>query len=90
MADERCVRLDRYDPTATRIPKYDCDPAVYCQGLSEGLHEAVNRFTAREHFTWQENLAEVVTPETARALFDNVCEALAGTIRTWIKGEGQT
>lgn len=86
-ADERTVHLDRFDPTATRIPKYDCDPALYCQGLSDGLHDAVRRFTAREHFTWQENLAEVVTPDAARTLFENVCDALADTLRAWIKGD---
>ena len=89
VADERAVHLDRYDPAATRIPKYDCDPALYCQGLSDGLHEAVRRFTAREHFDWQEDLADVVTPDAARALFDNVCRALAETVRSWMADTAQ-
>ena len=84
VADQRAVHLDRFDPAATRIPKYDCDPDLYCQGLSEGHHETVRRFTAREHFPWQEDLAEVVTPEAAEALFDGVCGALAETVRAWV------
>jgi len=84
VADKRAVHLERYDPQDTRIPKYDCDPELYCQGLSEGLHESVRRFTAREHFDWQADLAEVVTPEAANALFDSVCDAFAEAVRAWM------
>ncbi|MFW6164163.1 MAG: creatininase family protein [Planctomycetota bacterium] len=72
------VFLDRYDPAHTRIPKYGrCEPEHYCSGLSEELHEPVHAFMAREHFRWQQDLAEKVTPEAARRLFDHVCDRLA-------------
>ncbi len=75
------VFLDRYDPARTRIAKYEgCDPAHYCSGLSEGLHEPVRAFMAREHFPWQDDLADKVTPEAARRLFDHVCDQLAAEL----------
>ena len=82
IAEPRAVKLDRYDPKDTLIPKYDdCDPELYCQGLSEQHHDSVRRFMAREHYDWQEDLTEVVTPESAQAFFDGMCDALANELR---------
>jgi len=81
----RAVHLDRYDPGQTQLPKYPgCDPALYCQGLSEQHHQAVQQFMAREHYRWQEDLAEVVTPEAAGRLLNAVCDALAQELREWM------
>ena len=85
VAEPRAVHLDRYDPQKTLLPKYEgCDPALYYQGLSEEHHEAVRRFMGREHYEWQPDLAEVVTPEAAQELFDGVCNALAEELREWM------
>jgi len=84
-AEPRAVHLDRHDPAQTLLPKYEgCDPALYCQGLSEQHHEAVRQFMALEHYRWQEDLAQVVTPEAAWELLDAVCDALAQELREWM------
>ncbi len=76
------VKLDRYDPDATLIPKYEgCDPELYCRGLSDQHHESVRRFMGREHYEWQDDLAEVVTPEAAQVFFNETCDALADELR---------
>jgi len=79
------VFLDRYDPANTRIAKYEgCHPEHYCRGLSEELHGPVRAFMAREHFRWQADLAERVTPEAARRLFEHVCDQLARELAEWM------
>ena len=86
-AEPDAVFLDRYDPANTRIAKYEgCEPAHYCSGLSEKLHEPVRAFMAREHFPWQQDLAEKVTPEAARRLFDHVCDRLASDLAARMAG----
>ena len=76
------VRLDRYAPSATLIPKYaGCDPELYCTGLSSGQHQAVRDFMGREHFRWQEDLVSRVNPENAKRLFDAVCDGLVTEAR---------
>jgi hypothetical protein len=81
------VRLDRYDPRKTAIAKYDgCDPALYYRGLRDELHEPVRAFMAREHFRWQEDLADVVNPESAGRLFDGSCDSLADELREAMRG----
>lgn len=87
VADERAVQLDRFDASATLIPKYDCDPELYCRGLSEDSCERVLAFTAKEHFPWQKDLAEVVTPEAAKKLSDGACNLLTQAISEWMMGE---
>lgn len=87
VAEPRAVHLDRFDASATLIPKYDCDPELYCRGLSEDSAERVRAFTAKEHFPWQEDLAEVVTPEAAKKLSDGACDLLAAAIKEWMTGE---
>ncbi|HUS79884.1 MAG TPA: creatininase family protein, partial [Armatimonadota bacterium] len=80
-----CVRLDRYDPDATLLPKYGgCDPELYSRGLSAEATESVHKFMAREHYVWDADLAEKVTPEAARRHFDMVCDALADDLREWL------
>ena len=46
------------------------------------------RSIAREHYRWQEDLAEVVTPEAARELLDSVCDALVEELREWMGADG--
>ena len=90
VAKPEAVFLDRYDPANTRIPKYDgCEPAHYYAGLSPELHEPVRAFMAREHFSWQSDLVEKVTPEAARRLFDHVCDRLAEEVAAFMGLEGQ-
>jgi len=87
VSEPRAVHLDRHDPAATLLPKYEgCDPALYYRGLSEQWHEPVRQFMAREHYVWQEDLAERVTPETAKRFFDAVCDALAEEVRGFVRG----
>lgn len=79
------VHLDLYDPEDTLLPKYDnCDPWLYSRGLSEEAQERVHQFMAREHYQWSPDLAEKVTPEAARAHFNEVCDLLAEDIRGWM------
>ncbi len=79
------VHLDRYDPEDTLLPKYPgCDPWLYSRGLSPAARESVFRFMAREHYEWDADLAQKVMPETARALFDEVCDKLTDELRAWI------
>lgn len=91
VSEPRAVYLDRYDPTATLLPKYPgCDPALYCQGLSEQWHEPVRQFMAREHYAWQEDLVQRVTPEAAQRFFDAVCDALTKEVAEFVGvGRGQ-
>lgn len=81
------VHLDRYDPEDTLLPKYEgCDPELYSRGLSEEATEAVHKFMAREHYVWDADLPEKVTPEAARRHFEIVCDALAEEVRAWMGG----
>jgi creatinine amidohydrolase/Fe(II)-dependent formamide hydrolase-like protein len=85
ISEPRAVHLDRYDAAATLLPKYGgCDPALYCRGLSEQWHEPVRQFMAREHYAWQEDLAQRVTPEAASRFFDALCDALAEEVREFV------
>ncbi|MEA3401860.1 MAG: creatininase family protein [Armatimonadota bacterium] len=89
-ADPATVHLDRYDPEDTLLPKYDsaggaaCDPWLYSRGLTPESREAVFRFMAREHYEWDPELAEKVTPEAAQRIFDEVCDRLAEELREWM------
>jgi len=81
-AQAEAVHLDRYDPEDTLLPKYDgCDPELYSAGLTEESRESVQKFMAREHYEWDPDLAEKVTPEAARKLFDEICDGLADDVR---------
>lgn len=83
------VHLDRYDPQDTLLPKYEgCDPELYSRGLNEEATAAVHKFMAREHYVWDADLAEKVTPEAARRHFEMVCDALAEEVRAWMGGGG--
>lgn len=87
-ADPGTVHLDRFDPEDTLLPKYEgCDPWLYGRGLSEEAQAAVHKFMAREHYEWSPDLAQIVTPEAARAHFDEVCDQLADAIREWMEGQ---
>jgi len=90
-ANAAAVHLGRFDPEDTLLPKYaDCDPWLYSRGLSPEAREAVFRFMAREHYEWDADLAQKVTPASARALFDEVCDKLADELRAWMaEGEAQ-
>lgn len=87
------VHLDRYDPEDTLLPKYTradggpLDPWLYARGLSPEAQDAVHRFMAREHYVWSPDLAEKVTPQSAQALFDEICDGLAEEIREWMGGQ---
>ncbi len=84
-ANADAVHLDRFDPEDTLLPRYPgCDPWLYSRGLSEAARESVFRFMAREHYEWDADLARKVTPEAARALFDEVCDRLADELRAWM------
>jgi len=87
VAEPRAVHLDRYDPDATLLPKYEgCDPALYYRGLSEQWHEPVRAFMAREQWDWQPDLVERVTPDAAQRFFDAVCDRLAEEIKELVCG----
>ncbi len=84
-AEPDAVHLDRYDPDDSLLPKYEeCDPELYGLGLSEEAQASVREFMAREHYSWSPDLAKVVTPEAARAHFDEVCDRLAEEVKEWM------
>ena len=86
-SDPDCVHLDRFDPEDTLLPKYEsCDPELYSRGLSAEATESVHTFMAREHYEWDADLVEKVTPEAARRHFDMVCDAMADDLREWLGG----
>jgi len=87
-ADPAAVHLDRYDPEDTLLPKYEnCDPWLYARGLSEESQAAVHTFMAREHYSWSPDLADKVTPESAQALMDEICDRMAEEVREWMDAD---
>ena len=87
VANPAAVHLDRFNPEDTLLPQYEgCDPELYSRGLSPEAREAVFRFMAREHWQWTADLAQKVTPEAARALFDEIYDRLA-ELRAWMAQE---
>ena len=76
------VHLERYDPETTQIPKYGgCDPGLYCTGLSEHQHRDVRQFMAQEHFSWQADLIEQVTPKSAERHLKAVCDNMVRIVQ---------
>ena len=60
------VQLDKYDPAATTLPRYEgLDPATYYDGLPEEMRERVRTHMARTEWEWQDDLVERVTAEGA-------------------------
>ncbi|MCX7016543.1 MAG: creatininase family protein [Candidatus Sumerlaeota bacterium] len=72
-------RLDRFDPRATRLPRYEgLDPATYYDGLSEENHERVRAHMARAEWPWEADLVDqVLIPGLPEALLQNAAENLA-------------
>ena len=73
------VRLDRFDPQATRLPRYEgLDPATYYDGLSEEHHDKVRMHMARTEWLWEEDLVDqVLVPGLPEALLQLAAENLA-------------
>ena len=79
------VHLDRFDPSDTKITKYaGCDPELYCAGLNREQHPAVRRFMAAEDFTWQHDLLDRVTAESAAEFYVASCNSLAEEARSFL------
>jgi creatinine amidohydrolase len=95
VAEPAAVHLDRYDPEDTLLPKYthadgsQLDAKLYSRGLSDEAQAAVEKFMAREHYTWSADLVEKVTPESAQAHMNEICDLLADEVRAWMAGESQ-
>jgi len=87
-AEPAAVHLDRYDPEATLLPKYEgCSPELYSQGLSEEHHEPVRRFMAREHYEWQPDLVEAIKAGSVRDFVMGVQNALACDLADWMASD---
>ena len=82
------VRLDLFDPAATRLPRYEgLDPNTYCQGLSPAQHERVHAHMARTEWPWAEDLVEqVLQPGIVEEMLQSAAEQVACEVRELLKG----
>ncbi len=82
VAAAEAVDLSRFDPTATKLPKYEgLDRQPYKQGTSPEGSEDIERHMSAEEWTWEESLPELVTPQQAEQWMSEVAEAVAGQVK---------
>ena len=81
-AAPEAVDLSRFDPTATRLPRYDrLDREPYKQGTSSAGSDDIDRHMSAEEWSWEQKLPELVSPQSAEQWMSQAAEAVAGRVK---------
>lgn len=81
-AASEAVDLSRFDPTATRLPKYEgLDPEPYKEGTSAQGSDDIDDHMSATEWSWQENLPELVNSQSAEQWMSETAEAVAGRVK---------
>jgi len=81
-AAPEAVDLSRFDPTATRLPKYEgINREPYKQGTSSQGSDDIDDHMSAKEWSWQQNLPELVNPQDAEQWMSKIAEAVAEQVK---------